>query len=755
MHAGITFSFHPAATNSMSHPDIHHVAEFVKNFEACLSGLKISPKVMTTSAAVMSLIFMTIVLPLPAFSQQIDNKAEARNRTIISELPGFNKYQAAKRNQKIQRKNGRIKDVRWAKDGSCVVFTADRKRQQLNFSTAKVAPATNAPTVASLGKGKTNSEVKRPPVARAQQRRSERSPDGSMTAIYKDFNLLIRDQKSVKEKPITKNGTDRIRYGTGCWVYGEELAQDTAMWWSPDSRKLAFYEIDERAMKDYVLTLDNTKSYTRTQTVRYPKAGDNNPRVGLLIYNLDTKQIQRVATTDQTAEYIFNVRFSPGGNELLFNRTNRDQNRLDVVAADVRTGQTRIIVSETQPTWQEPNPAMSVLNEGKTFVWETERTGWKNYELRNFGGQMIRPLSEFANFPCERIEQIDESAGVMYYTAFSDSNPYNRQLHRCRLDGTEKVRITTASLNHDNFLISPDHRWVIATAERFDQPRTTVIYSTDKSDARFTKFAKFANGVAMICNPPKLSAEEHNEIFQFPSADGPMQIFGTLQKPSGFDPTKKYPLLIDVYGGPQSKGIYNTFTATNPICEFGFLIAKIGNRGTIDRGKAFESAIYQRLGGLDLDDQVAGVEFLSKRPYVDSERVGIYGHSYGGYLTTLAVLKRPDIFRAGVAGAPVTDWRNYDTIYTERYLRTPAEDPDGYRSSSCLTYAKHLEGNLLLVHGLIDDNVHPANTWQLIEALQENDQRFDLMIYPKSKHGISSTYPKLRVEYFHQHLMRN
>ena len=732
----------------MGNAVIYLLAGSVKNFAAFSSR----PGTLTTSVTVTSLFFLTIAVVQPTFAQQIVNKSENQKRATISDLAGYDKYQSAKRAQKIQRTNGHVKDVRWAKDGSCVIFTANKKRQQLNFDTGKISPGSKIATVSSLGQRKLTDEAKRPPVPRAQQRRSERSPDGSMTAIYKDFNVWIRDQKSVKEKQITTEGSDRVRYGTGCWVYGEELDQDTAMWWSPDSRKLAFYEVDERSMKDYVLTLDNTKPYTRTQTVRYPKAGDNNPRVGLLIYDLNTKQIQRVAITDPNAEYIFNVRFSPLGDMLLFHQSNRDQNRLDVVAADVQTGQTRIVLSEKQPTWQEPNPTMRMLNEGNKFVWETERTGWKNYELRNFNGQLIRPLSEFANFPCERIEQIDESAGWMYYSTYSDANPYNRQLHRCRLDGSEKTRITTASLNHDEFLISPDHRWVVATAERFDQPRTTVLYSIDKSNARHSKFS---TGVGLIPKAQPTPASQHNEILRFPSADGTTTLFGTLQKPTDFDPSRRYPLLIDVYGGPQSEGIRNNFTATNPICEFGFLIAKIGNRGTINRGKAFESATYQRLGGLDLDDQVAGVKYLSKRPYVDSDRVGIYGHSYGGYLTTLAVLKRPDVFRVGVAGAPVTDWRNYDTIYTERYMRTPKENPEGYRSSSCLTYAKQLQGNLLLVHGLVDDNVHPANTWQLIEALQKNDQRFDLMIYPKSKHGVSSTYPKLRIEYFHRHLIEN
>lgn len=687
----------------------------------------------------------------PAVAQQSGHQTLKSTQLKVSGLPRYDKYQLAKRNRNRGRSRGRVKNVKWAKNGNCVVFTANGLRQQLNFATGDIEPAKKINAVDSLDLGLPKGHAKRPPVPRAQQRRSEPSPDGSMIAFYKDFNVWIRDRAGTDPTAITTEGSDRLRYGTGCWVYGEELDQDTAMWWSPDSSKLAFYEVDESSMRDYLLTTDNTERYTTSNIVRYPKAGDANPRMRLIVYDVKTQQRLKIPITDQSAEYIFNVRFSPRGDELLFHQSNRQQNRLDLVAADVQTGTTRIILSESQPTWTEPNPEIHVLNDDRTFVWETERTGWKNFELRDFQGKLIHPLSTFSDFPCDKIEAIDENAGWIYYSAFSDTNPYNRQLHRCRLDGSAQIRITSAPLNHSNFLISPDHRWVIATGERFDSPRTTVIYATDKSDARFSHLAK---GLALSPPAQLTAASENNELFQFIANDGRTKIYGTLQKPSDFDAAKKYPLLIDVYGGPQSQGINNTFTSTNPICEFGFLIAHIGNRGTINRGKAFESATYKNLGGVDLDDQVAGVKHLAGRPYVDSNRVGIYGHSYGGYLTALALLKRPDVFHVGVAGAPVTDWNNYDTIYTERYMQTPARNPAGYSSASCITYARQLKGKLLLVHGLIDDNVHPANTWQLIETLQRNDQRFDLMVYPKFKHGIQSTYPSLRIEYFYQHLIR-
>ena len=701
---------------------------------------------------------LTLAHVSPLVAQQATTRSSSVSQPKLTELPGYTQYQLAHKNRKRSRQIGKVKTIRWAKDGSCVVFTANRKRQQLNFSSGKITPSNNVATIGGFGANVGRSfarnasqfdqanQKRRAPVPRAQQRRSEPSPDGTMTAIYKDYNLWIRKQNTVDLVPITTEGTSRVRYGTGCWVYGEELEQDSAMWWSPDSSKLAFYEIDERSLKDYVLTTDNTKRYTSTKTVRYPKAGDKNPRARLLIYDFKSRQTKRIPISDPQAEYIYNVRFSPNGEFLLFNQANRLQNRLDVVAVDVNSYDSRVIVTETQPTWQNFAPTMFVLNEGNSFIWETERTGWKNYELRDFGGNTIAQLSEFSNFPCHQIEWIDEAAGLIYYSAFSDANPYNRQLHRCRLDGTEQIRITTAALNHSSFHISPDHRWVVATAERFDQPRTTVLYSTEKSDGRY------ANGVSLVPKPA-LGTAANNEIVTFLADDGQTQIYATLQKPSNFDSSKQYPLLIDVYGGPLTPGIFNNFTSTHPVCELGFLVAKIGNRGTIGRGKAFESATYRNLGGVDLADQVAGVRHLTARPYIDADRVGIYGHSYGGYLTALALLKHPDVFRAGVSGAPVTDWRNYDTIYTERYMQTPSANPTGYDAASCLTYADQLNTNLLLVHGLIDDNVHPANTWQLIETLQRNDQRFDLMVYPKFAHGVGSTYPKLKLEYFYKHLI--
>ena len=661
----------------------------------------------------------------------------------LSEMPGYDQFRAASQKRFRLVQGGRVQKIGWAKDFSKVSFSVRGTQKTLDLSTMKYVEAGEFEKHVPAG---VRPATRRSPVPRAEQRKVEPSNDGEWTAIYDEFNILLRHKRTgekPKELRITSKGNVKLRYGTCCWVYGEELDQDSAMWWSPKDDFLAYYEVSESHMQDYHLTLDNTKSYTTLQTVRYPKAGFPNPKVGILIYDMASKQTVRAEIEGEPTQYLYNVRWTPAGDELLVNRTNRHQNVLDVFAVNPKTGKSRIVLTEKQETWQNNSPEMRFLKDGKRFVWETEKNGWKNFELRDLSGKLLNRLTQADGYPVHRILKIDETSGWMYYTAYSDDNPYNKQLHRVQLDGSQDRRITTEPLHYGFFALSPDDKWVIAGGENINTPAMAILYSAE-SDQK------------LVLDRGEVSDENKkyvtSELFSFLADDGKTRIYGTLHKPSNFDPKKKYPLLIDVYGGPGSRGISNRFNPVNPYCEFGFCIAKIGNRGTIERGKAFESANYLKLGGADIQDQADGVKFLSKRSYIDGERVGIYGHSYGGYMSALAVLKFPELFHVAVSGAPVTKWENYDTIYTERYMRTPAENAKGYKLGSCMEYAGNLKGKLLLVHGLIDDNVHPANTWQLVEALHAAGKRFDMQIYPQFKHGIGSTYGQIRWEYLIKNL---
>jgi dipeptidyl-peptidase-4 len=492
------------------------------------------------------------------------------------------------------------------------------------------------------------------------------------------------------------------------------------------------------------LTTGNTNAYTELNTVRYPKAGDGNPKVALLVYDLESKETKRLPIEGDPEQYLYRIRFAPSGKELIVNRTNRRQNALDVLAVDVETGAVRTVVREVQETFQNNAPTMQFLTDGKRFVWETERNGFKHFELRDFNGELINPLSKAGNYPCEDIVLIDEKAGYFYYTAYSDENPYNQQLHRVKLDGSGHRQLTSKPLNHTGFHISPRHNFFVAESQAVDTPPAFALYNADGQELAVLASGDWSEALKAGFSKP--------ELFHFTADDGATEIYGILYKPANFDEKKKYPLLVDVYGGPQSRGVTNRFQPVSPPTELGFVVVSIGNRGTIGRGKAFEVATYKKLGGPDIQDQADGVKFIRQRPYVDGNRVGIFGHSYGGYMSALAVLKYPDVFHVAVAGAPVTDWRNYDTIYTERYMQTPQENSEGYQNGSCLNYVDNFKGKLLLVHGLIDDNVHPANTWQLSEKLHAADKRFDMMIYPNFKHGVGSTYNALRWEYFIEHL---
>jgi dipeptidyl-peptidase-4 len=698
---------------------------------------------MTLRIAPHRILLVTSLLLLPAFGA---GGLQAQS-LALNDLPGFDRVTAARQALGNLRSAG-ANNLRWSDDHNILYFSASGERQQIDLANGKISKAVDEPQSPRLDTG-SNNRRRVGGAGRAQQRTWIGSPDGKWKAEYRDFNIVLQPvdeegKNSGDAIPVTSGGTEKHRFGTACWVYGEELFQQDAMWFSPDSSKLAFYEIDESHMKTYFLTLGNSSLYTTLHTEQYPTAGQDNPHVKLHLYDLATAKTVAVDVDGPVDQYIYGIAFSPSGGELIFHRTNRRQDVMDLMAADVSTGRVRTIVTEKQDTWQDNSPTMQYLADGERFVWETEKSGWKQFELRHLDGRLLATLTPPSDYPVHQIVSIDENAGWFYYSAFSDENRLNLNLHRARLDGStgSVTRLTPGAFYYSGFQIAPDNNSFVATYETTADPPCTAVFDMSGRQIGVLSAADAglfeSNGVT----PP--------ELFSFTSGDGKATIYGQLFFPRNFDPEKKYPLLIDVYGGPHSVGVTNRFSPGNPNCDFGFVIAKIGNRGTMNLGKAFESANYMHLGMIDLDDQADGVRFLARRPYVDGQRVGIYGHSYGGYMSALALLRYPDVFHVGVAGAPVTDWRNYDTIYTERYMRTPEENPEGYKAGSCMLHAGNLKGKLFILHGLVDDNVHPSNTWQLVKALQDAGKRFDLMVYPDNAHGFA--YEPLRWEYFIRHL---
>jgi len=584
--------------------------------------------------------------------------------------------------------------------------------------------------------GNGDSKPARKRVLRGGQATEVTSPDKQWTALYKDFDVLLHNANGRK-RAVTTRGTANKPFGTATWVYGEELDQKTAMWFSPDSTMLAFYAFDLTDVPGYTLLSGLAEQRPTVLDTVYPKPGDVNPVAGLRIYDIKRHRTTLVDVGNGDDLYIYRISFTPDSRYLLFHRMNRLQNEVELVRVNPTTGTAAVLFTESQPTWVEYAPEIRWLKDDQRFLIATERTGSRTWELWDVDSGRLAVLGP-GTFPATSIVRVDEDeaapgGGTLYFSGYSDAHPLNLQLHAVHFDGSGFRRLTGASLNHSSFKLSPDGMNVIATATDATTPPRIVLYGAH-GEVLITIAEADTTGL-------RNAAERPSALFSFDAADG-QTCFGRVHYPSNFDPSRKWPVLVLVYGGPGSHAVRNTFQLSSSRTEFGFVIVQIDNRGTGGRGKAFEGATFLKLGQVDLDDQARGIEVLAERhDWVDTDRVGITGHSYGGYMSVLALLRHPDVFSVAVATAPVTDWRNYDTIYTERYMRTPAENGDNYDAGSCVALAEHLEGKLLVLHGMLDDNVHPSNAWQLAQALQSKNIPFEMHFYPNSTHGLHGPAP--------------
>jgi len=644
----------------------------------------------------------------------------------LPQMPGYERWTEMR--PKIQRSIDRG-DVTatWVEDGKAFIYRKNGKYFRYDVETGKVSEAEAPPPPPAAPRDP------RPRPARGRQYTVAFSADGEWRADYSDGNVTIRRANGEGEPiQVTTDGDPqkRVVYGTASWVYGEELNQNEAMWWSPDAKKLVFYRTDNRPVLDYYVTLRHTAIQNDVLVEPYPKAGAPNPILGLLVYDRESGETVEVDvrrgekfSDDSIGHYVYNVRWSPDGKELLFNRTNRRQNEMELCAADPESGKVRVVIREEWKTgWVANSPAIRWLDE-RRFVWTSERNGFANYYLYDLDGKLHATLTshDFEVGPILRIE-----GDTMWYLARSGDNPYKMQLHRVKLNGTGDKRLTDPAFNH-TVNIAPGGKYFLDTYETASIPPTTVLRDGEGKQLAVLAESDISEFNALGLQPI--------EVFTFVAADGKSICYGTLEKPSNFDPGKKYPLLVSVYAGPDSGGVREVFSAPTATTEFGFLVATIHGRNAPGRGKRLLDDLYLKLGITEIDDQAAGVRELLKRPYVDAARVGIYGTSYGGYASIMCLLRYPDVFTAACASASVTDWRNYDTIYTERYMWTPQGNEQGYRDGSAMTYTANLKGSLMLFHGTADDNVHLSNTLQLIQALQRANKSFEVQLGPDQGHA--------------------
>jgi len=639
-------------------------------------------------------------------------------------LPNADKVQKA-RQQWSNPRGATPEEIRWTATTAYMLRDGAWSAIDRATGTRETIRATDVPEAAVRGGRSAASDG--PGVARGRQRTSEPSPDGERVAIHEGGHVFIT--RGEKRDRITPDAAPGVKFGVASWVYGEELDQKSAMWWHPQSSSLAYYSFDESKVPEYLLNTELTKQRPALDRERYPKPGDPNPVAGLSIYSIVTGRTTQVKVGDAD-QYVYGVQWTPDGKELLFHRLNRLQNRLELCLADPATGEVRVVLVEEQRCYQNHLPKLRFLaKQPRGFLWESERTGFAHFELRSLDGGEPIVLTK-GGFAMREIHWIDEDAGTLWCIGYSGPVAINPHLWRVALDGSGGNEVTTSDMHWSAFSVAPDGGHVIAVEQSIDRAPRTVLLAKDGTQ------------VAVVAERKGDAIEDKGwprpELLQLKAADGSTTLYGTLHKPKDWKEGTRLPAVVQVYGGPFFRTVENTYDPVEPLCEFGVLVVKVDNRGTPGRGKAFEDATYMNLGIADMDDQASAIRQLVERGLVDPARVGITGFSYGGTMSALALLRYPDDFAVAVAGGAVTDWSNYDSIYTERYMRTPAENPKGYEQSSCVRLAGNLKGRLLIVHGMVDDNVHPSNAWQLADALQSKGKPFDMMLFPNSGHGIWS-----------------
>lgn len=571
------------------------------------------------------------------------------------------------------------------------------------------------------------------------------SPDGKRAAFVRDNNLFVADLSAGREIQLTTDGKrNAIINGGADWVYEEEFSMARAFEWSPDGRRVAWIRFDETHVPEYDMQLWGGL-YPVEYRFKYPKAGETNSLVTVWIADVLSGKKTQAPTGSETDIYLPRIQWTKNANLLSIRRLNRLQNKLDLLHVNATTGQATTVLTEESPTYVdlEFTDDLTYLRDGQSFLWSSERSGYKHLYLYDMAGKLRRPVTE-GNYEVANVAGVDEKNSTVYYTS-TEVSPLERHLYRTGLDGQNKQRLTKLSGTYTaNF--SPDFAWYLLYHASIDSPLRVSLRGTQTTDDRRVLESNDAlkGRLAGYALAPK-------QFFQTKAADG-TPLNGWMIRPTDFDGSgqKKYPVLLFVYGGPGSQTVKDDWDTRDyfwyqTLAQKGYVIVSVDGRGTGARGNAFRTATYAQLGKLETEDQIAAARQLKTLPYVDPARVGIWGWSYGGYMSALCMTLGADVFRAGISVAPVTNWRFYDSIYTERYLKRPQENAGGYDDNSPVTHAAKLRGPYLLIHGTGDDNVHFQNSIAFEDALIAAGRQFQSFYYPNRNHGISGGNTRLHL----------
>ena len=554
------------------------------------------------------------------------------------------------------------------------------------------------------------------------------SPDGTKVAFVFENNLYIKDITNGKENQITFDGKkNNIINGASDWVYEEEFKLVRGFEWSADSRTIAFYKFDESHVKEFSMDKFNGNLYPTQEVFKYPKAGEANSTVSVYLYNIDDDE-KKLIYTEEDYEYIPRIKWSNDPNILTMIGLNRHQNKLDFIVVDSKDGSNRVLFTEEDKYYIDINDNLTFLP-NNFFIWTSEKKGYNHIYLKGLDGSEEQITS--GSWEVTSFYGLDSDKMEIFFSSTEDGS-INRSIYCLDLDSGKRKKLSTQT-GTNSAKFSNGLKYYINT---YSNANTPPIFTLHKADGSLIKTIEDNTEFQNKLEEYNISEKEFITIYT-DNAD----LNAWIIKPPNFDDNKKYPLFMFLYGGPGSQKVLNRYEGNNfywyqMLAQKGYVIACVDNRGTGGKGAEFKKMTYKELGKYETIDQIDAAKYFGSLNYIDEKRIGIQGWSYGGYMSSLAITKGADVFNLAVAVAPVTNWRYYDNIYTERYMQTPQENPSGYDENSPINHVEKLKGKYLLIHGTADDNVHVQNTYEMSSALVRANKQFDLFVYPDKNHGI-------------------
>ncbi len=603
-------------------------------------------------------------------------------------------------------------------------------------------------------------KTKKPLSEGGSQRLATFSPDGSRIAFVRDNDLFIHDLRFGSERQITNDGKyNHIINGAPDWVYEEEFAFNKAFEWAPDGSALAYIKFNEAEVREFQMnmfegrnpSLKENELYPSNYSYKYPKAGEKNSKVSVYVYDVNDRTTLKMDTGEEEDIYIPRIRWTKDPKKLAIIRLNRHQNKMEIILANAKVGSATPLYREENKYYiDESNfDNLVFLDNGTQFVITSEKSGYMHLYLYDISGKEKQALTK-GNYDIANFYGYDPARKLFYYSSYEES-PLEKYIYSINEKGLKKKLTPTKGWNEVSF--SKNFNYYINTVSNSDMPPVITLYNAKGKTVRVLEDNQQVRETTRKYNLAK------REYIQIPAADGKTMLNAWIMKPLNSKTGEKYPLLITQYSGPNSQQVRNSWSISwlNYLVQEGFAVACIDPRGTAARGEEFRKCTYRQLGKLESDDIIAAAKYLAEQPDIDAQRVGIWGWSFGGFMSSLCIMKGHDVFSTAIAIAPVTNWRYYDSIYTERYMRTPQENEKGYDENSPMNYVGQLKGNLLLCHGTADDNVHVQNTYELSERLVQANKQFDMAIYTNRNHNINGGNTTLQlysrfVKYLKEHM---